>query len=69
MVSAHLMSRWFEPFVALECVDGRLYGMAPDDFCAVWMGDKHAGLMADACGLEVVVLSPEQVVERYETRT
>ena len=68
MVSAHLVSRWLEPFVALECVDGRLYGMAADDFCASWMRDKHAGLMADACGLNVVVLSPEQVVERYETK-
>ena len=67
MVSEHLMSRWFEPFVALECVDGRLYGMVADDFCASWMRDKHAGLMADACGLEVVVLSPEQVIGRYET--
>ncbi len=68
MVSEHLLRRWFEPFVPLECVDGTLVGMAPDDFCASWLRQQHADLMAQVCGLEVVALSPEQVIERYETK-
>jgi hypothetical protein len=66
MVSEHLLTHWFAEFVPLECVDGQLVGMAPDDFKADWMREQHASQMAGVCGLEVVVLSPQQVVERYD---
>jgi hypothetical protein len=64
-VSKHLMQTWILGFRPIECVDGQLVGMEYDDFRATWVRNNHAEIMSEACGMEVVILSPEQVFERY----
>jgi hypothetical protein len=64
-VSKHLMETWILGFRPIECVDGQLVGMEYDDFRATWVRENHAETMSEACGMEVVILSPEQVFERY----